>query len=687
MSREGRYGVLTVSASGMPSANAPSSQKVRALAVMVVVTCLFSTLMARLWYLQVASASVPAVRQAANEGSRTIYIPAPRGDIFSRDGTLLAGDHLEQVVEVQPGATQADPSIIPELAAVLNEPVSQVKAAIDNPEYAPYQPVPVAQGVSSSVVIAIDSNKVLLPGVMVAAVPVRYYPYGSLTANIVGYVRQITGAQYSAAKRQMCAKGIPCYTTTSQVGQAGVEATMEKYLRGIPGKEIVQVDSRGQVLRVASYKPPVPGDNVVLSISLADQRAAVTALEDWTRNSRTRLDPASGHLYRAPAAAMVVEDPRNGQLLALATYPDYNSSNFLGYVSPKLWAYYNNPANHHPLEDRAISLEAQTGSAFKLITATAALDYGLRSPYAYYHDVGGITVGGQTFHDNANLALGYVNLQQAITASDDAYFYSLGYKFWQMWAAGKNHPEYLQKIAGEYGLGRYTGIALPGEAPGIVPSQQVLTREHAQYPKAYPNSYFNPGQEIQEAIGQGQDEVTPLQLADAYSAFANGGTLYVPQIALAVKAPGTNGRTNGRILKLFGRQVKDRVQMPDASGRAAMLAGFEGVTANPAGTAYGAFQNFPLSKYQVAGKTGTAEVGPYFSQVGWPKYIQDTSVFTSFAPAASPRFVVDAYFQQSGYGACAAAPAVAQEYWTLFKLYKPGSGLPRSVTSTNPAGC
>ena len=669
-----------------PAPSGPSSLKIRAVAVMVVVVCLFATLLGRLWYLQVADANVPSVQQAASQGLETIYIPAPRGDIFSRGGQLLAGNHIEQVVEVQPDAVTEHPGIVGELAAVLDEPVAQVKAAIDNPQYSPYQPVPVAEGVSNSVALSIYENQKLLPGVTVTAEPIRYYPYGSLTANIVGYVSQITGSEYSADKSQMCAKGIPCYTTTSQVGQAGVEASMEQYLRGVPGKEVEEVNAQGQVLGVASYTPPIPGDNIVLSISLKDQRAAMTALEDWTRNARTMVGFTSLHRYRSPAGAMVVEDPRNGQLLALATYPDYNDNAFVGGISESLWKYYNNPANHYPLENRPIAWAGATGSTFKLITATAALDYGVRSPYYLYHDTGGLTVGGQFFRDNAGIAAGYVDLQTAITISDDAYFYSLGYDLWKLWAGGKGHPEYLQNIAAEYGLGRYSGVALPGEAPGIVPSQQVFTRQHEQYPKAYPNSYFDPGQEIQEAIGQGEDEVTPLQLADAYSAFANGGTLYVPKVALAVEKPGTGGKPNGKIIKLYTPQVKDHVQMPSAADRAIMISGFEGVTSNPAGTAYGAFTRFPLSKIPVAGKTGTAQVGPNYSQVGWPKYVQNTSVFSSFAPANAPRFVVDAFFEQSGYGACAAAPAVVQEYYTLFGLAKHG-GLPASVTSTLPPGC
>ncbi len=657
--------------------NAPSGEtpsvKVRAMAVLVVVVCLFGTLMGRLWYLQGVESQAPQLKTAVGEGLQTIYIPAPRGEIFDRNGVLLAGDRIEEVVTVNPGALAAHPTIANELSAVLGVPVAQVKAAIQNPQYSPYQPVPVATGVPQSVVLAIDENQSLLPGVQVQAEPVRYYPHAKTMANIVGYVSQITGSEYAADKSATCGPGVPCYQTNSQIGQAGVEATFEKYLRGTPGKEIVQVDSQGHVLATVKVVPPVPGDDLVLSVSLKDQRAAVQALHQGVLSARNGpADIASGYHYRAPAASMVVEDPRNGQILALATYPDYNPNDFLGGISVAKWKYYNDPANHFPLLDRAISEGYAPGSTWKLITATAQLDYGLRGAYQVYNDTGSFTVGTQVFHDNADSGFGPVDLSEAITVSSDAYFYSLGYQFWQMWAGQKGHPEYLQKIASEYGLGRYSGIQLPGEAPGLVPSQQVFTKEHDQYPKAYPDPYFYPGQEVLEAIGQGADLVTPLQLADAYSTFANGGTLYVPQVALAVEKPGNGTRPSNKIVKLFTPKVKDRVQMPDAANRSAMLTGFEGVASNVAlGTAGTAFQGFPLSQYPVAGKTGTAQVGPDFGAVGWPKYIQDTSVFTSFAPAPAPRYVVDAFFEQAGYGASIAAPAVRQEYQTLFGLNKP----------------
>ncbi|HET9060790.1 MAG TPA: penicillin-binding protein 2 [Acidimicrobiales bacterium] len=653
---------------GQAGTDAPTT-RLRAMAIMVVVVCLFGTLLARLWYLQGVEAQAAQTKIAASEGLKTIYIPAPRGDIFDRNGVLLAGNRLEEVVTVDPGAATAHPSIVAELSALLGEPTAQVQAAIDNPEYGPYQPVPVATGVPESIVLAIDENQSLLPGVHAAAEPVRYYPYATTMANIIGYVSQITGSEYAAVKNRRCG-GALCYQPNSQVGQAGIEATYEDYLRGTPGKEVVQVDSQGHVLFRVSYSPPVPGDDLVLSVSLKDQQSAVQALANGITTARGIVDIASGYNYRAPAASMVAEDTNNGQILALATYPDYNPDDFLGGISYSRWKYYNNPANHFPLMDRAVSETYAPGSTWKLITATAQLDYGLRSAYQSYDDTGAFVVGTQVFHDNLDAGLGWVNLPMAITVSSDSYFYSLGYQFWQEWASQKGHPEYLQKIAEQYGLGNYSGIDLPGEAPGLVPSQQVFTKEHDQFPKDYPDPYFYPGQEVLEAIGQGADEVTPLQLVNAYATFANGGTRYRPQVVMDIEKPGNGHAPSGKVVRAFKPAVAGHVTMPGASDRAAMLQGFEGVTANPQGTAYSAFQNFPLSRYPIAGKTGTAQAGPDFSTVGWPKYIQDTSVFSSFAPATAPRYAVDAIFEQSGYGSSVAAPAVESEYKTLLGIKK-----------------
>jgi penicillin-binding protein 2 len=664
--------------------------------VLVVVACLFAALFGRLWFLQGVEADSTAVAQVATQGLETVYIPAPRGEIFDRNGALLAGNRIEQVVTVLPGAEAAHPGIVDQLSALLGEPAAKVKAAIDSVRYSPYQAVPVAEGVSTATVLAIDENQSLLPGVVVQAEPVRYYPSGETMANILGYVSQITGAEYARDKDEKCGAGVDCYGTGSVIGQAGVEESLEHYLRGRPGVEKVQVDSQGHVLNSYLVSPPVAGDNLVLSVSLTDQQAAVQALDDWVVKARGMVDHVSLHDFRAPAASMVVEDPRNGQILALATYPDYNPTDFIGGISQARWSFYNNPANGYPLIDRAISTGYAPGSTWKLITATAMLRYGLRTPGTVYYDGGSYSIGGQIFNDNDNTQLGDVDLAQAITESSDTYFYSIGGQFYEQYDYGKGlkGPDPLQSVASQYGLGHYSHVDLPVEAPGLVPDAQIIARMHAQYPRDYPDGNWEPGFEVQEAIGEGQDLVTPLQLDDAYAAFANGGTLYVPQVALAVEAPGHSARPNGKILKLFYPEVKDQVTMPSVYDRAAMLQGFEGVTSASDGTAYTAFQSFPLAKFPVAGKTGTAQVDSYCSTstgcgagyLTWPAYKQDTSVFASFAPADNPHFAVDAVFEQSGYGADVAAPAVEQLYQTLFGLNKPAHKAHGTTTTTGNAG-
>ncbi len=411
---------------------------------------------------------------------------------------------------------------------------------------------------------------------------------------------------------------MPCYQPGSQVGQAGVEATYEKYLRGTPGVEELQVDSQGNVLGRLSYTPPVPGDNLVLALSLTDQQAAVQALSQYLAKARATPDQATNytHDFRAPAASMVAQDPRNGQILALATNPDYNPSDFLGGgISSAQWAYYQNPANDYP-DDRpgnfdpvcpGFDLEADHRHRHAPLRA-AHPGHLLRRPRHLQASA------GRFFRTTTTPRSGGSTCKALLPNRATPISTAWAARSIEDYDAGRQVKglDPLQSVASQYGLGHYSGIALPAESPGLVPDAQVVAKEHAQYPKDYPDGVWEPGDEVQEAIGEGQDEVTPLQLANAYAAFANGGTLYVPQMALAVEAPGTGNRANGKILVRFFPQVKNRVPMPSAYEQAAILQGLEGVVSEPLGTAYAAFQDFPLAEYPVAGKTGTAQVSGEF---------------------------------------------------------------------------
>jgi penicillin-binding protein 2 len=610
--------------------------------LIVVVLCLFSALLARLWFLQVINAP-NAQAVAADNGVRTVYVQAPRGLILDRNGNVLVGNVNEPVIEVQRQVAAQSPAMVARLAPLLGMTVSQLDTAIDNLQYSPYAPVPVMPDATAQQILYVQENRDLFPGVEATSMPVRAYsPLGKAAANIVGYVGQITAAQLAGLKGQG-------YQPGDQIGQAGIEATFERYLRGTPGVERVQVDSRGDVLGTLGVTPPSPGDNVRLSIDGRIQTVAEQAIEQGIVAARSTFDTVTGRDYQAPAGSAVVEEPDNGQVVALVTDPTYDPSEFVGGISESQYkALLNNPED--PLLDRAIQGAYAPGSTFKLVTATAGLKYGVITPGTVFDDTGSIQIGNFTAHNDNGAAYGYITLPTAITVSSDNFFNTIGLELWyQRSAYGEDA---LQNVAEEYGFGSPTGIALPDEAPGKVPTPQSYQKDHELDPAVFKQSQWYPGNSDQLAIGQDELLVTPVQLANAYAAFANGGTLYVPQLVEDTETQ------QGRVLRTFAPQAKGTIPLQPA-WRQAMLAGFEGVVDNPRGTAYNVFAGTPLAGMGLAGKTGTAQVNP-------PR--QDTSVFTSFGPASNPRYVVDAFVEEAGYGASVAAPVVREIWDALYNL-------------------
>jgi penicillin-binding protein 2 len=466
---------------------------------------------------------------------------------------------------------------------------------------------------------------------------------GKAAANVVGYVGQIGQAEYQKLKSQG-------YQPGDQIGLAGVEAEYESYLRGTPGVQKLQVDSRGDVLATLSTTSPVPGDTLRLTLNGHIQMVAEQALEQGMTAARHTFDKTSRRNFTAPAGSAVVEDPNDGQVLALATNPTYDPTEFVGGISQAHYqALLNNP--NDPLVDRTIQGQYAPGSTFKLVTATAGLQTGLITPNTVFDDTGSITIGNFVAHNDNGAAYGDITLPTALTVSSDNFFNTIGLNLW--YGRDTYGQDALQNVAKAYGLGAPTGIALPNESPGKIPTPQSYLRDHQNDPKVFTQTQWYPGNSDQVAIGQDEVLVTPLQLANAYATFANGGRLLVPALAVDAVNPAT-----GRAVKTFATKVVHTVPL-QADWRAALLQGFTGVVNNPSGTAYGVFANTPLANMDIAGKTGTAQVNP-------PR--QDTSVFTSFAPASQPRFVVDAFVEDAGYGASVAAPVVREIYDSLFGL-------------------
>ncbi|HET7487639.1 MAG TPA: penicillin-binding protein 2 [Acidimicrobiales bacterium] len=600
----------------------------------IVVVSLFSTLFARLWYLQVMDTGTFQALATQNR-VRTVYDPAPRGRILDRQGRPLVENRGYQAITVIRHEVAGKPEVVARLAALLGVSQTELQRRIDDRRYSPYKPVPVAENVPEETVVYLRENSLAFPGVEAQTVAERTYPHGSLAAHVLGYVGEINDAELSARQ----GKG---YRLGDDIGKSGVEQSFEDDLRGTPGATRLEVDAAGNVLLPAlSTTPPKPGHDIQLTIDLDVQGLAEDSLQKGLEAARGQRDRTTGRGFEAPAGAVIVMDPRDGSLLAMASNPTYNPADFVNGIKPDLFAALQDPNNHYPLTNRAIGGQYAPGSTFKLFTALAALRTGIIAPNTTFLDEGAYTVRGCknnkcTFRNAGGHAYGRVNLPQALTVSSDAFFYNLGAT---LWLGGGPNRQAIQGAARDLGLGERTGIALAGEQKGRVSDPDTRKKAHEQNPKAYPNGTWYAGDNVNLAIGQGDTAVTPLQLADAYAAFANGGTIVRPRVVARVLG------SDGQSVHDFAPEGVRKVAI-DPGQRSAILQGLKGAIANPEGTGAGAFAGFPLLNFPVAGKTGTAQV------VGK----QDTAVFVAFAPADNPQYVVAVVMEQAGFGGAVAAP-------------------------------
>jgi penicillin-binding protein 2 len=502
----------------------------------------------------------------------------------------------------------------------------------------------------------------------VETVTQRTYPQGGTTAtHVLGYIGDITPTYLAAHPNDGYVQG-------SQIGVAGIEAQYEPYLRGVNGRQALSVDSKGTVVGTLSTTAPQIGDTAVLNIDNGLQQAVQNALQQQILTDRRTPDVANGGvLPPAPNGAAIVMNPNNGQILALASFPTYDVSEWVGGISSANFAALQSSGAEN---DNAIDGLYTPGSTFKLVTATAALQAGLITPGAYYDDTGSYKISGCpapgvnndtgcTLHDAPGDSGGTYDVTGALTVSSDAFFYHLGDLFWQNRGQFGDTP--IQNEAGQYGEGTITGIDLPGEAQGRVDSYLTRAKLHAENPKGFPYaaSWFT-GDNVEMAFGQGETVLTPLEQLVSYATFANGGTRYAPEVASEIVDPDT-----GKVVKKIAPQVTGHVAI-SPTNYSAMLQGFEGAISSPNGTAYGAFQGFPTN-WNLAGKTGTASNSPGEEPNSW---------FVAFGPNPNPQYVVLAVIAQGGYGADAAAPVVRNIFNYL--VTNPINPTPKTPTPANP---
>jgi penicillin-binding protein 2 len=701
----------------------------RLVVLRVLILSLVVTLGTRLYYLQILDKD-KLVQTANRQHTREVVLPAPRGVIVDDRGRPLVGNRVSLVVSVNRsellGLPDQGAATLARLAPLVRIPAGDLAMRITpcapkvpKPCWngSPYQPVPILTDTTAQLVLRIAEHREDFPGVTAEAQTLRQYPGKSLAAHSLGYVGPVTQEELdtsaAAAARPPAERppGRIDLHLNDIVGRAGLERSYDNDLRGTDGIRRVSVDNRGTVLGTLSETPPTQGDTLVTSIDRDVQAIADKALADEIAKRRTQTDPFNNHAtFAAPAGAAVVLDPQTGQVIALASYPTYDPTLFVGGISAKELAGLTDPDAGTPLVSRAVAGQYAPGSTFKLSSVSAELASGRASLAGSYTCPGSLRVGNQTKTNFEGRGIaGSIDLRIALAKSCDTIFYGFAQADWfadqGRVDAGQKPVEALQAMARRFGFGGEPGIDLPtGEqTAGRIVNRAFLKQRwdanKKQYcadgARGYPEVKdlarrdfltrlakenctdgwrFRVGDAADLAIGQGETTVSPLQLAVAYSALVNGGTLWQPTIGRAVVGP------DGKVVREIKARSRGRVPV---SGQVLDYVR-NSLAFTPANGASGsvAFAGFPLDKVSIGGKTGTAEV---FGK-------QDTSWFASWAPAGpagAARFVVVGMIEQAGLGAQAAAPMVRQIYEGIYglggkKAALPGGQAPRKLPNLAP---
>jgi penicillin-binding protein 2 len=649
----------------------------RLLVLYAVVFALLISLGGRLWYLQVMTGTSYA-SAATQDQVRSVIVPPVRGQILDDVGQPLVDNHTALVVSVnrQLVAQQADGGIgeLHRLAQVLHmnyttlqEKIRLCTAGVSQPcwQGSPYQPIPVDQQVPTAIALQIMENQREFPGVTAQAQPVTHYvqPYATDASQMLGYLQPITPQEIK--QRHLPVTG---FSGVDLVGQAGLEEQYDQDLRGTPGTQTLTVNAAGTVTGVRHQTAAKPGDTLVTSINAQLQEDVYNDLDHAIKSAQAEGNPGAVN-----GAAVVMTT--TGRILAMASVPTYNPSVWTGGISNREFKDLFGTGHGEPILNRATQGEYAPGSTWKVTSTAAALmdGYSAAGPYTC---PGSVNIAHHTFNNWTTSNLGPMSFHEALVMSCDTVFYQVAYqmylhdKYGANFQVNKHAPiQKMQKMEVAWGFGHDPGVDLPEQSPGSVPTRQWLYNYWEQFKHYWckhgnaNGSYlqqiayddcrtgyqWTPGQAAIAAIGQGYVTVTPLQLARAYAALANGGTLYKPTIGEALIS------STGKVVKRIKPPVVRHLPVKSWMLGYIRNALVDVVTQ---GTAAGTFAGFPLHKVQIAAKTGTAEV---FGG-------QATSVFASFAPASHPKYVVVVMVPKSGEGADVSGPAARQIWDSIYGL-------------------
>lgn len=585
----------------------------------------------RLWQLEILNGD-DYLQQANDNRIAEIRVQPPRGKVVDRNGKVLVSNRTRNELRVTPVEL---PSPGPELRSELSG-LSQVtgisyrslkrKLQPENADV-PGGAVVLSQDLGLEKVFYLRENRDRFPGVDVERVFVRDYPRGYLAAHLFGNVGEVTAEQLKLPRYRGLRQG-------DLVGQSGIEYEYDRFLRGAPGATRIQVDSLGNTRGTLADKPATAGQNVRLTIDSDLQATGEAALGSF-----------------GLPGAFVAMDPRTGEILAMGSTPTFDPSIFTKPITESQYKQLTAKQNDAPLANRAIQGLYPTGSIFKLITATAGLEDGLIAPDTIVDDTGKLTVDTINFKNSGDKVYGPIDMVDALRVSSDVYFYKLG-----LAAKASGDGGQIQDWAKLYGLGETTGIDLPAETEGLVPNPQWRNQ---LYTEGLTDRPWTDGDNVNLSVGQGDLQANPLQMAVAYSALANGGTVVTPHLAQSIET--VTGETIEEVRPAAKRQIDF-----SPGTRETIMKGMEEALQDPTGTAYQVFGNW---KIKVAGKTGTAERG---------SDIPDQSWFAAMAPADDPEIVVVATVERGGFGADVAAPVVARILESYFKISQVPSAVGRS---------
>ncbi len=579
----------------------------------------FLLLFVYLWYLQVFRGT--DFRQLSeNNRIRIRQMVADRGMLLDRKGRILAHNRPSFDVFLVPEDIRSNPETLKKIGEILDLSQEEIEEKMKEMKRRPaFRPVKLKSDIDWEKLAQLESNIMILPGVLVDVNPRRAYDYGTLASHLIGYIGEVDESELKQMKHQT-------YRMGAMIGKYGVEYGWEPYLKGVDGGRQIEVDAWGREIKPLQSVDPFPGHNVMLTIDLDLQSVAEEAYQDKN-------------------GALIAMDPKTGRILAMVSKPSFDPSAFARTLTSDEWNALNTHP-FHPLQNKGIQGQYPPGSVFKIITAIAGLETGAITPQTQITCTGSFSYGNRDFRCWKEKGHGTINLHRAIVESCDTYFYQVGLKV---------GVDAIAHYAQEFGLGRKTGIPLPHEKAGIVPTSLWKKRR-------FGTPWYS-GETLSLAVGQGYLNTTPIQLVMLISAIANGGRLYRPMVVERVE------NIYGEKLKEYSPEEIGRADISEKTLRFIQEALLGAV--NEPGCTGGASAS---KLVKVAGKTGTAQVirmAANFKKGDMdrmPLKFRDHAWFAAYAPFEEPQIAVAVLVEHGGYGGAAAAPIAKKVIEKFFNL-------------------